>query len=196
MHLYLIIQECTQPAKAHCSASIAQHLCSQFRVGGVNADVQRREPLGHNALKVCLCESSEGGEVSVEERQPVVVVFQVEASTHARRKLVDKAELAVVIAGSDLVEYGGINLYAERCTRRLDDIKREFEAIPQQVKRDLGLIGQHSIFNNVAHWAAINSKHLIAGKNPKQVCGGSRSHRHNCGHCGCRSYRGSSRFGT
>ena len=73
-------------------------------VGGVDAHVERRQPLGDHPLEVGLGEAGQRGEVPVEERQPVVVVLQVQAAAQARRQLVDEAELAVVVAGADLVE--------------------------------------------------------------------------------------------
>ena len=66
--------------------------------------MQRRQALGHHALEVGLGEAGERREVPVEERQPVVVVLQVEAGSHPRRELVDEAEGAVVVARADLVE--------------------------------------------------------------------------------------------
>ena len=87
-------------------------------VGGVDADVERRQPLGDHPLEVGLGEAGERGEVPVEERQPVVVVLQVEAPPQPRRQLVDEAELAVVVAGAHLVEQRGVHLDAERLARR------------------------------------------------------------------------------
>ena len=61
-------------------------------------------PSVDDPLEVGLGESGQRGEVPVEERQPVVVVLQIEALPQAGRQLVDEAELAVVVAGADLVE--------------------------------------------------------------------------------------------
>ena len=49
-------------------------------IGGVDAHVQRAEPLGDDPLEVGLGEAGERREVPVEERQPVVVVLQVQAA--------------------------------------------------------------------------------------------------------------------
>jgi hypothetical protein len=90
----------------------------------------------------------------------------------------------MVIAGADLIEYGRVNLYSERSSGILDDVKRQFKAVAQQVKRDLGLISKHPILNNVPHCSAINRKYLISGKNPKQISRRSWSHRNNYGYRG------------
>ena len=61
------------------------------------------------------------GEVPVEEREPVVVVLEVQAAPHALGQLVDEAERAVVVAGADAVEDGRGDLDAERLAGRLVD---------------------------------------------------------------------------
>ena len=48
-------------------------------IGGVDAHVERAQPLGDDPLEVGLGEAGERGEVPVEERQAVVVVLEVEA---------------------------------------------------------------------------------------------------------------------
>src|SRR3546814_2011494 len=83
------------------SPAVAEHLDPHLGIGGVDRHVQRAQPLGHHTLEVGLCEAGEGGEVPVEEAQPVVVVLQVQALPEALRELVDEAELAVVVARSE-----------------------------------------------------------------------------------------------
>ena len=80
-------------------------LAADVGVGGVDAHVQRRQPLGDHPLEVGLGEAGERGEVPVQERQAVVVVLQVQAAAHALGQLVDEAELAVVVAGAHPVEH-------------------------------------------------------------------------------------------
>ena len=64
------------------------------------------EAFGEDAFGVELGETGERREVPVEERQPIVVVLEVEAPPHALGQLVDEAEGAVVVAGPDPVEDG------------------------------------------------------------------------------------------
>ena len=71
-------------------------------------------PSVDDPLEVGLGEAGQGGEVAVQERQPVVVVPHVQAAAHALGQLVDEAELAVVVAGPHPVEQGGVDLEAER----------------------------------------------------------------------------------
>jgi hypothetical protein len=83
VHLDAVVEQGPQPAQAGGAPPVAQHLGPHLGVGGVDADVQRRQALGDHPLEVGLGEAGEGGEVPVEERQPVVVVLQVEARSHA-----------------------------------------------------------------------------------------------------------------
>ena len=96
-------------------------------IGRVDADVQRPEPLGHDPLEVGLGETGERREVPVEERQPVVVVLQVQALAHALGQLVDEAERAVVVAGAHPVEHRARQLDAERRALGLVDVRRPLE---------------------------------------------------------------------
>ena len=61
-------------------AAVAQHAGPDLRVGGVDADPQRRQPFVDHPLQVGLGEAGQGGEVAVEERQAVVVVPGVQAA--------------------------------------------------------------------------------------------------------------------
>ena len=87
----------------------------------MDGDEERAQALGEDALGVELGEAGQGGEVPVEEREPVVVVLQVEAAPHALGQLVDEAERAVVVAGADAVEDGRGDLDAERLAGVLVD---------------------------------------------------------------------------
>ena len=124
VHLDAVVEQGPQPAEAGGPAAVAQHLGADVGIGGVDRHVERAQPLGDDALEVGLGEPGEGGEVPVEEAQPVVVVLEVEALPQARRQLVDEAELAVVVAGAHLVEQRRLHLHAERLTGPLVDLHR------------------------------------------------------------------------
>ena len=70
-----------------------------------------REALSQDPLEVGLRETGKGGEVAVQERQPVVVIAHVQALAHAFGQLVDETELAVVVARPHPVEKGGVDLH-------------------------------------------------------------------------------------
>ena len=56
---------------------------AQLGVGGVHGDVERRQPLRLDARELGLVEIGQRDVVAVQERQPEVVVLDVEALAHA-----------------------------------------------------------------------------------------------------------------
>ena len=84
-HLDAVVEERAQPAQARRASRVAQHPRAQLGIGGVDADVQRRQPLGDDPLEVGLGEPGQRREVPVQEAQPVVVVLQVQAPAQALR---------------------------------------------------------------------------------------------------------------
>ena len=131
-----VIEQRPQPSQAHASSRVLQHLAAHVGIGGVDAHVQRRQALGDHPFEVGLGEPGQGGEVPVEERQPVVVVLQVEARAHALGQLVDEAELAVVVARAHPVEHRARHLDTERLSGRLDDRERVLETTAADVEVD------------------------------------------------------------
>ena len=56
---------------------------SSAGIGGVDTDIERRQPFGNHPLQIRFGETGQGGEVAVQERQPVVVVLEIQALPHA-----------------------------------------------------------------------------------------------------------------
>ncbi len=108
----------------------------------MDAHVERRQPFGDDALEVGLGEPRERREVAVQERQPVVVVLQVQALAQPWGQLVDEAELAVVVARAHLVEQRRVHLDAEGLALPLGDLDGEVEATPAHLDLDVGVVGE------------------------------------------------------
>jgi hypothetical protein len=83
VHLDAVVEQGAQPPEARRASPVAQHAGAHLAVGGVDADVERAQALGHDPLEVRLGEAGQRGEVPVQEAQPVVVVLQVQAGPHA-----------------------------------------------------------------------------------------------------------------
>jgi hypothetical protein len=130
----------------------------------MDRNVQRRNPFRHDSFEVKLSESSECREISVEKRKPIIVVFEVERFTQIGRQLIDKAELAMVIAGSDLVEQCRVDLGAKGFTRLFLDFERNLEPTPINIEAEFPLIGKESIRDDVAGHLAIEPKNQVAGQ--------------------------------
>ena len=119
VHLDPPVEQGSQPPQAGRPAAVAQQVGPDVGIGGVDGDEQRAEVLGEHPLEIHLREAGQGGEVAVEEGEPVVVVLQREAAPHPLRELMDEAELAVVVARPDPVEDGRGHLGAEGLPRLL-----------------------------------------------------------------------------
>ena len=166
VHLDAVVEQRSQPPQARGAAAVAEHGGPHLGVGGVDRDVERAEPLRDDPLEVGLGEAREGGEVPVEEAQPVVVVLLVEAGPEARRQLVDEAELAVVVAGADLVEQGRVHLDAERLPRPLRHVDRQLQATSPDLELEVRVVHQEPPLEHVAGCLAVDGEYLVAHDQP------------------------------
>ena len=128
--------------------------------------VERAEPLGDHPLEVGLGEPGEGGEVPVEEAEPVVVVLEVEALPEPRRQLVDEAELAVVVAGAHLVEQRRLHLHPEGLARPLVDLHRQLQPPAPELEHGIGVVDQESPLDDVPRNLSVDGVDLVAHLDP------------------------------
>ena len=169
VHLHSVVEQGAQPAQAHRSAPVAQHVGAQVRIGAVDRHVQRGEALGHHPFEVGLGEPGERGEVPVQERQPVVVVLEVQTPAHPRRKLVDETELAVVVTGAHLVEHRRVDLDPERLPEGLGHLEAELEAASTHLEIHIGFIGQPAVLDDVANGSARHREEFVTRAQPCHV---------------------------
>ena len=172
----------SQPAQAGGALGVAQHARPQLGVGGVDGDEERAEALGEDALRIELGEAGEGREVPVEEREPVVVVLQVQAAAHALGQLVDEAERAVVVAGADAVEDGRGDLDAEGLAGGLVDPHQPGQRRPGAADQDaeVARVGEALEVDDVARLVPVDAEELVAHGQAGPGCRrrlGDRSHR-------------------
>ena len=182
MHLDAPVEKDLQPAQAGGALRVAQHVRPQLGVGGVDRHEQRAEALGEDAFGVELGETGEGREVAVEERQPVVVVLEVEAAPHALGQLVDEAERAVVVAGPDPVEDGRGDLHPERLPRLLVDPHDPGQRRTGAANEDAEVtrVAEALEIDDVARLLPVNAEELVTHGQTGAGCRrrrGDRSHR-------------------
>ena len=140
------------------------------------------EALGQDPFGIELGESGQRGEVAVEERQPVVVVLEVEAAPHALGQLVDEAEGAVVVAGADAVEDGRGDLDPEGLAVRLvhpDQPGQGRAGAPHEDAEVVGVAEALEI-DDVARLVTVEAQELVAHGQSGPGCRrrrGDRSHR-------------------
>ncbi len=91
----------------------AEERVAERRIGRMYRDVERRQPLRLDALEGRLVQVGQRDVVAVQERQPEVVVLDVEALAQAARILMDEAEDALVGARRDVARPRRNELEAE-----------------------------------------------------------------------------------
>ena len=161
VHLHPMVQQRTQPAQARGTPPVPQHGSTHLRVGGVDADIQRAQSFGHHTFEVGFGEAGEGGEVPVQERQPVVVVLLIEAAPQAFGQLVDETELTVVVTRPHLVEQGRVDLDAQRVTMGFADLHREVQPAAPQLDGKVGLVHEQTPLDEVAGDLAVEGDNLV-----------------------------------
>ena len=162
----------------------AEQGVAQLRVGGVHRDVERREALGLDARELRFLEIGEGDVVAVQEREPEVVVLDVQALAHALRELVDEAEDALVGAGRDLGRARGLELEPElraaaaepRGARPPVALDREAQVLLARVEVEV---------DHVAQGRAVDREDAVPGTQARPGRGRPRRHRgHHDALCG------------
>ena len=182
VHLDPPVEEDLEPAQAGGSLRIAQHVRPQLGVGRMDGHEQRPEAFGQDALGIELGEPGEGREVAVEERQPVVVVLEVQAAPHALGQLVDEAERTVVVAGADPVEDGRGDLDPERLAGVLVDPHDPGQGRTGTANEDAEVtrVAEALEIDDVARLVPINAEELVSHGQTGPGCRrrlGDRSHR-------------------
>ena len=188
VHLDAGVEQEFEPAQARRAAPVAEQARAHVGIGGVDAHVQRPEPLGDHPLEVGFGEAGERREVSVEERQPVVVVLEVEALPHALRQLVDEAERAVVVAGPHPVEHRARELEAERRAVGLVDHERALEPAAAHLELDAWPVGVELVRDHVPQVLAVDRTTSSPASTPACAAGdpgataddSCRGHVHKC----------------
>ena len=159
-----IVEEDVEPPETGRPPGVPQETGPNVGVGGVDGDVERAQALGDDPLGVELGEPRQGGEVPVEEGEPVVIVLEVEALPHPLGQLVDETELAVVVAGADSVEHGRVDSSTQRLAFALQDphppVDRRPE--PSHEQLEIAAIGHLLPFDHVERFCPIDREHLVA----------------------------------
>ena len=151
VHLDAAVEQGSKPTQAGGATAVAQQAGADVGIGGVDGDEQRAQPLGEDPLEVHLGEAGQGGEVPVEEGQAEVVVLEREASAHARRKLVDETEGAMVVAGPHPVEDGRGHLDPERLSCLLVDRDGEGpDRRPPNDQLERAVVGGQVVLDDIA----------------------------------------------
>ena len=103
---------------------VVQHLFAQFAVGRLHRDIQRAGVALDHAIHFLRRQVGQRHKIARHQRKPPIVVAHIEAGTHARRHLLNKAEHAVVRAGLRAAHQGGFERQPERLLDELVNMHR------------------------------------------------------------------------
>jgi hypothetical protein len=130
-----------------------------------------------DSLERGLVEIAERDVVAVQERQPEVVVLDVQALAHAARELVDEAEDALVRAGGDVAGARRLELDAELDPGAAPEPQRVTDAIALDAQRQPVLATVELEIDGVTQRPAVDRQDAIAGDQPRRRGRGARPHR-------------------
>ena len=124
----------------------------------MDRDIQRRQPVFDDALHVVGLQVGQRGEVAVAEREPVVVVPDVEDVTQAVGQPIHEAEVAAVGAAPNPRR---LELYPDRLPQGTLDVELDLLAIGlTHVKQELFLGGEELPVEEILQLAAIDREKL------------------------------------
>ena len=136
---------------------------TQLRIRRVNGNIQRAGMAGENPSKFCLAQVGQRDVVSHHQRQPPVVVLDVERLAHAGRHLVNEAKRAFVAAEARLAHQRGRKDKAKRLFFSLADgdfTRRALRVLHGQ--HNAPLCGEKLIIHLVQHRFAVDCAKRIA----------------------------------
>ena len=147
---------------------IPQQPAADHRIGGVHRDVERRQPVRDDPLDVVRLEIGERREIAVAEREPVVVVADVQRLAKAGRIPLDEAEVAAVGAAADA---GRLEREPHRLVQRPLDVELDLLAVGlADVEQKLLVGGEELPVQEILQLAAVDAHQLGAGSKT-ELCG-------------------------
>ena len=172
-------------------ARAAEQLPAQRGIGRVHRHVERRQPLLDDTRELRFLQIGERDVVAVQERQPEVVVLDVEALAHPLRQLVDEAEHALVGAGGDLRCAGRLELDAQIGVGSARQAQRVAGAVALDAQGEPRVAAVERKVDGVAQRVAVDGEDPVArheagrrrrragahGRDHDALSGGTRLHR-------------------
>src|SRR5215207_10626444 len=172
MELYPARRETCELVDDVGDARIVEEDLARLPRRGVHGDVERREPVLENPRDVALLHVGERREVAVGEREPVVVVADVERLTQPLRKALDEAELALVRAAAN---HRRLELDAERLAFGPLDVVHDLLAAGElRLDDELVVRGEKFPVEEIGETAAVHRQELRPGDDADLVADASR----------------------
>ena len=130
-----------------------------------------------DALEVLFAHIRQCDEIAVKERHAIVVILNRQALPHARRHLVDEAEIAAIAARADAVEDSGSKLHAELLVVVLVEGKDFLLAVRMLDEQlDLLLRESEAQIDDIAQFLSVDGENLVTCRKLKLLRQASRQH--------------------
>src|SRR3989442_478220 len=160
---------------------VTEQPAAHRRVGGVHGDIERRQPICDDPLQVPRLEVGQRRKVAVPERQPVIVVPDVQRRPQTLGVAVHEAEVAVVGAATDPRCF---QRDAEGEPLRSHDVVLDAVAVGQRGGQHEALVrGQELPIQEVLERATVDRVQLHSRDEPEFRAERARRHRLDTNHC-------------
>ena len=144
---------------------IPQHLHAKFRVGGMDGNIDGADAQIHDPLHFPGREVRQRHIVAQKKTQPRIIVLEIHGLPHPFGKLVDKAEDAVVGAGTGPVHQVGLKVQSQILAFVLADLHRTLLPFrgPEH-NGETAVIGIELIVQYVPYGISVDGDHRIPGR--------------------------------
>ena len=79
-----------------------------------------------DTVKIFILHIGKGNEVTIQERQSVIVISHIKTGTHAWNHLVNKTKDAIVVTGSNTIKNSGLKLNSQVLVGMLGNCNKAF----------------------------------------------------------------------
>ena len=158
-----------QPLHNIPGEAVVHQPAAQLRVGGVDADIQRRSVATDNPLELLIVHVGQGDEIAHHQGKPPVVVLHVQSLAQSRRHLGDKAEGAIIVAGARTQGHALPEMKPHGLHLVLSDGQMQGLSVPLQLHFQLAVGDQRLIVDLVDNVFPVDAQKHVAGENTGPV---------------------------
>ena len=137
--------------------TVMKHSAAQFRICSMKRNVDRLQTISDNPLHIPVTHICQGNIISLEKRQPGIIIFKIQRIPHSRWHLINKAEDAFIPAGMILIHQALIKCNSQLFIRILFDFQFPFFPILLfNQKQQFFLFHVKLIIKNIFYLMSVN----------------------------------------
>ena len=148
-----------------------EHGGAQIGIHRMDGNEERRQVIAFDPLEILFAHIRQRDEVAIEERHAIIVILDRQALSHARRHLIDEAEVTAVAARAYTIEHGGGELCAKFFIIVLVEGKQFLLTVCMfDEKLDLLFGESKAQIDDVAQFLPVDGKDLISHRKFQFFC--------------------------